>query len=778
MYDKSSAPIDYEIVDVNDALLSYAGLAREEVIGRSASTLCGQRKLALPPLDFITKTVASGEPRISELFLESSNGRLSIAACRLSPGEFNAIFEDITGRKLASEKLEAVVDERTRQLRTANQQLAARTAEKDKIETQLRNYQVHFRSLYEKLPIGYQSLDAEGFILEVNPAWLNALGYEQDEVIGHRFCDFLIPEQVPLFVERFPLFKKRGEIQTEFTMHRKNGTHALISLTGRIDYDSEGAFTKSHCFLLDITEQRRNEAEKNRSASLPPVNPNPVMQLSPQGKIIFANNASLPILQYWNTSVGGTLPDYWKSQINEIFSRGNMEDYEIECGGRFFDLKIFPNPELGVLNLYALEVTNKKQIARELAISEANYRMIFDNASDAMILWEIQDDGVYRVREANLTALERYGYTKEEMLKLNGSDLNTPESFSRTLAAGEQMNKTGYAVYELTHKTKAGRFIPSEVYGHTFELEGKRVVMSVIRDISERKRVEAERARYQAELEVKVEERTAALSAEIASRQKAEEALQSLYERERSLSQALKRQIDERIFFTRALVHELKTPLTPLLGSSEIMAKLAQEEPLIGLSRNIRSGALQLQQRIDQMLDLAKSEVGLLKLKLRPVDLVELIKDVAMYTTPVSEKKGLVFSINLPGALPRIQGEKEQLNRVLLNLLDNAFKYTPRGGQVSISARREKGKIIVEVTDTGIGISPEKLNRLFVPYSRVSDDDSEFAGLGLGLALCKTIINLHGGQIWIESPGRGTTVGFTLPVRAKALTTVKEALEQ
>jgi len=905
VYDKESKPIDYEILDVNDAFLKFTGLTKEKVIGRNSSNLfSGEGKVALPPLNLIVKTVESGKPQSVELFFESSKRWFSIAAYRPSADQFVAMFEDITDRKrselslkaseerfrllfdlcndgamvhgmstdgsptpfievnvaacqrlgytrdellkmtpgdiddknssgttaihkfmsdgrvvfeqthvakdgrripveissklaeiegkpfaismvrditdrkLDRERLEALVDLRTQELTEANRRLIAEIDERIKAEAELQKSEAYFRSLYEKLPVGYQSLNAEGYFLEVNPAWLQTMGYEREEVIGRKFCEFLIPEQVPLFLERFPIFKERGEVQTEFTMLRKNGSHALISVTGRIDYDPEGKVRKTHCLMLDITEQRRIEKELYRLASFPLVNPNPVMRCSPQGEILFANNASQPILECWNTRIGGTLPDYWRSQISEIFASGQMKDFEIVCGKRFFDLKVFPNLELGVLNIYALEITKRKQIAKDLEISEANYRMLFDKASDAMILWEIEADGAYRVREANRMALERYGYTKEEMLKLGGQDLNTPDSFKYTSDAVDQMKNTGYAVYELTHRTKDGRPIPSEVYGHAFELNGKQVVLSVIRDISERKRADAEKARYQAQLESMVEERTAALSAEIASRQKAEEAIKTLYEHERSLSQALKRQIDERIFFTRALVHELKTPLTPLLGSSEIMAKMTKEEPLGSLSRNIHSGALQLQRRIDQLLDLAKSEVGLLKLRLVPVDLLELIKDVAAYTTPAAAKKEIKFLLNLPDSMPKIQGEREYLNRLLLNLIDNAFKYTPKSGQVTIGATLEKEVITVEVVDTGIGISPEKLGRLFVPYSRVAADESKFAGLGLGLALCKTIIELHGGSIWIESPGHGTTVRFTLPVGQKRVKIVEEDPEQ
>jgi len=108
----------------------------------------------------------------------------------------------------------------------------------------LRTREEHFRTLYEKMPVGYQSLDGEGRFLNVNPAWLDMLGFGREEVIGRWFGDFIVPEQVPLFKERFPRFKERGESETEFTMVRKNGSQVLVAVTGRIDYDQQGKFKR------------------------------------------------------------------------------------------------------------------------------------------------------------------------------------------------------------------------------------------------------------------------------------------------------------------------------------------------------------------------------------------------------------------------------------------------------------------------------------------------------------------------------------------------------
>lgn len=753
-------------IEVNEAACRMLGYSREELLRMTPWDIDQEIdvRTAFPPKpDKQGKVIFESTHRkkdgvlipveVSSQIITSNEKRYAIS-----------IVRDISEKKQQRQRLEQMVAERTLELTEANTRLTSEIEQRTQAQRALEASEAHFRTLYEKLPVGYQSLNADGLFLDVNPAWLKTLGYSKEEVIGRWFVDFLVEGQAEDFRERFKRFKERGEVETEFVLVRKDGTHALVSVTGRIDYDASGAVRKTHCLVIDITERRRIEQEIYRLASFPLVNPNPIMRVSPQGELLFANNASRPLMEHWHTRIGGVLPPPWQTDIAEAYSSGAVRDLEISIGEQTFDIKIYPNTELGALNLYGIDISRRKQIARELKVSEANYRMLFDNASDAMILWKYVVDNTWRIIEVNRVACERYGYTRDEMLALTGQQLNAPGTYSSMGPAIEHMNRTGYATYELKHITRTGTIIPVEVYGHQFELGGDKVVLAVVRDISVRKKIEAEKEKYQDQLEAMVEERTRSLTREIESRHKAEVELQRLYEHEKSLSYALKKQMDERIFFTRALVHELKTPLTPLLGSSEMLVNLAQEEPLISLSRNVQSGAIKLRKRIDQLLDLAKGEVGLLKLRVAPFDLGNLLKEIVTFISPSAVKKGLAIRLELPPSLPSIQGDRDYLYRVILNLLDNALKFTPGGGQVTVKANIAGEAVEVEVKDTGVGIPQEKQDRLFVPYSRVASDDAEFAGLGLGLSLCKNIIELHGGSIWIESQkDQGTTVRFTLP---------------
>jgi signal transduction histidine kinase len=123
------------------------------------------------------------------------------------------------------------------------------------------------------------------------------------------------------------------------------------------------------------------------------------------------------------------------------------------------------------------------------------------------------------------------------------------------------------------------------------------------------------------------------------------------------------------------------------------------------------------------------------------------------------------LNLDLPVYLPQLRADEGRLRQVVLNLVSNASKFTPDGGMITIKAREMAGEMVVEVRDTGRGISEEEGQRLFEPYHRLESDREHLSGLGLGLALCKTLVELHGGRIWVESqPGQGSTFSFSVPL--------------
>jgi len=254
-------------------------------------------------------------------------------------------------------------------------------------------------------------------------------------------------------------------------------------------------------------------------------------------------------------------------------------------------------------------------------------------------------------------------------------------------------------------------------------------------------------------------------SVDITERERAQEKLEELYEQERKLRKELEAEAQRRIEFTRALVHELKTPLTPVLSSSELLAAELHEEPWVSIARNIHRGAANLNNRIDELLDLARGEIGMLQLDPKEVDALQLLHEIADDMTVVVSDNGQSLVLALAPSLPLVWADEERLRQVILNLLINASKFTPEGGKITLKAKEKDGALVVEVQDTGRGISEEEQQRLFQPYHRQINDRERLSGLGLGLALCKYLVELHGGKIWVESQvGKGSTFGFSVPL--------------
>ncbi len=231
------------------------------------------------------------------------------------------------------------------------------------------------------------------------------------------------------------------------------------------------------------------------------------------------------------------------------------------------------------------------------------------------------------------------------------------------------------------------------------------------------------------------------------------------------LNAELDREIHRRAEFNRALVHELKTPLTAMLASAELFVDELKGDPREELAKNIYRAAQNLDRRTDELLDVARGEVGLLTITPTSGDVRPLILSMADSLKAAAGRKKQLLNLDVASDLPAVSMDEDRLRQVLYNYLTNAVKYTPEGGRITLKAYAETGELRVEVTDSGPGISDAAQKRLFEPYYRVPQSGGErLSGLGLGLALSKMIVTLHGGRVWVNSaPGQGSTFGLALP---------------
>ena len=205
---------------------------------------------------------------------------------------------------------------------------------------------------------------------------------------------------------------------------------------------------------------------------------------------------------------------------------------------------------------------------------------------------------------------------------------------------------------------------------------------------------------------------------------------------------------------------------TPIISSSETLLLQLQKEPLLGLSKNIFVGAKDLSERIEELLDIAKGEVNKLDLIASWVNPLELTKNAARSMIYQFDQTGQTLNICLSGNQIQIPGDSTRLAQVITNLLKNASEYSAEGSTITINSVVNDTNWVVSVDDDGIGISPKDQRNLFKMYSSIGTNRRR--GLGIGLALSKMLVELHGGDIWFKSKrSSGSVFGFTIPIRKK-----------
>jgi len=217
--------------------------------------------------------------------------------------------------------------------------------------------------------------------------------------------------------------------------------------------------------------------------------------------------------------------------------------------------------------------------------------------------------------------------------------------------------------------------------------------------------------------------------------------------------------------FVSMVSHELKTPLAAMKTSAQVLEladveEATQQEMLSIITRNIdRQTNL-----VNDLLDLSRVESGRLELKFVSVALDTVIADSIEIVKPAAEEKDITLNVELPAGLASVKGDSEKLTQVVINLIFNAIKFTPKHGRITLKAKETDGQVEVDVCDTGIGIPAEDLDKVFDKFYQVDSTlTRETGGTGLGLAICKGLIEAHNGRIWTESElGKGSTFSFTL----------------
>lgn len=375
------------------------------------------------------------------------------------------------------------------------------------------------------------------------------------------------------------------------------------------------------------------------------------------------------------------------------------------------------------------DITSQRQT--ELALER--FRSVLDRSGEGIFIAEAETGHFIDVNDM---ACRLVGYSRQELLAMRARDIEIAYPIQTTGQWQAHVHQVAEATEPILTtenqiRRKDGSSFQAEVLATIKTFQNTDYILTVVRDITERKRAEQELQQ-------------AKDAAEAASHAKSA--------------------------FLANMSHELRTPLNSVIGMSQVLLMQGigplNERQLQNIEDILHCGK-HLLALINDILDLSRIEYSRITLTLEPVDLIMLIQDSLALVREKAEQKQILIETKLDTTIPPIMGDKRRLTQVVSNLLSNAVKFTPSAGQVGIHLYKCRANALqVEIWDTGIGIATENMGRLFRPFERLEDvlPPHQYEGTGLGLALSKELIELHGGEIGVVSSNGGSTFWFTLPI--------------
>lgn len=398
--------------------------------------------------------------------------------------------------------------------------------------------------------------------------------------------------------------------------------------------------------------------------------------------------------------------------------------------------------------LLAVELAERKHAQEILRKTELKYRTVFLNTNDAILL--LKDSKIY---DCNSKAEQMFLIGKDQLIGKAPYVLSPPLQPDGSSSEPMALQKINLAAqgqpqfFEWKHWDSQNKLMDVEVNLNQVDIGGELMIMAILRDITERKKNEMELEAYRINLEEKVKERTIEL---VQAKEKAESA-----DRLKSA-------------FLATMSHELRTPLNSIIGFSGILAKEIpgplNDEQKKQLAM-VKGSSQHLLALISDVLDISKIEAGQFVVSFFPFDYAKSVKKVTNLIQPLAEKKDLKLFLELHFDTLSLTSDERRVEQILINLLNNAVKFTDRGS-VTIKCELTDKTVITKIIDTGIGISNENLDKLFKPFTQVENGISRVhEGTGLGLSISKKLAEKLGGTITVESEsGVGSTFSLILPL--------------
>lgn len=393
------------------------------------------------------------------------------------------------------------------------------------------------------------------------------------------------------------------------------------------------------------------------------------------------------------------------------------------------------------------DITEQEWAQRALLASEERLRGVFEQAAVGVCLAAL--DG--RTKRANPAFSRIVGYPEADLLNRHFAEFTHPDDLMTEVLKFRELRSGGTETYTLEKRfvREDGEIVwVTQTVSPLRDAEGRLVeFITVVEDITDRKQAQEELMRAHGELEARVRERTAELEA----------ANERLRELDRLKSE-----------FLSTISHELRTPLSSIIGFTRLMEGglvgpvTAEQKKYLGV---VFTAANHLLSLINDLLDLSRIEAGRVELVVEPFDVMGVVGEASSTVAPLAMQKGLHLHTDLPTPSLEVYGDRKRCLQVVINLLGNAVKFTPKG-EVKVAVRRDGLMVRVSVSDTGIGIREEDFSKLFQAFRQLEDSARRsHEGTGLGLHLCQRLARLMNGEIAVQSEyGKGSTFTFSIPL--------------
>ncbi len=585
---------------------------------------------------------------------------------------------------------------------------------------------------------------SDNLIVEVNDAFCRLTGYTRQHLLGTTPSDLNLTDK-ELHQQLYQEILQKDRISNaEFPIFTRTGEQQIVMLSvEKIDLQGEPHVLIS---MFDITERKLYETELARLTQAVEQSPVSIVITDLEGNIQYVNPTACQVTGYYAHELIGQNPRVLNSgekpqeeykAMYDALARGETwtgEFHNKKKNGELFweSASISPvfNDRGEMISYIAVkeDITASKKLQADLVESENRYRDMFE--SNPLPMW-IYDVDTLAFVEVNAAAVEKYGYSQEEFLGMTLKDIRPDEDIPKLVRNIKQSPERFQKSDQWRHLTKDGKLLDVEINSHAvLSPEGRNLRLVLVNDVTER--VEAANA----------------------------------MEKAKEMAEASNRL---KTTFLNNISHEVRTPLNGILGVMSLLSDPdMDEEERESLNEIVSISSERLMQTITDYMDISLLTSGSMEYAKKTVPVLSMLERITRKTIRACEINKIDFVLDVPekAEVHFVETDEELLSKTLLHLMSNAVKFT-KTGTISAGYRLDENSIQFFVKDTGKGIKPEYLPRIFEPFSQEEEGNvRKFEGSGLGLSIIKGISELIGAELEIESElDKGTTIFVSLPLR-------------